>query len=177
MHLNNAHLFTPLYLSLFSSTSRPCADPHVGVVFLRALLAQFFYYYIARGRPSFSGQSYHAELAHSPRFDWDQLFAESRQNVDEHLPKAVRALYVYHTRHSHLYPLLIHSNLLNPSPPPLDSVSNKNHQQSIWSLTAQQLVRMHQGQLQKSKYAGTTANDKDEPIGAHQEFWSFDPFF
>ncbi|KAJ1036486.1 hypothetical protein NDA13_000019 [Ustilago tritici] len=51
MHLNNAHVFTPLYLSLFACSP---SSLRLRSIFLRALLAQFLYYYISRGRtPAF----------------------------------------------------------------------------------------------------------------------------
>lgn len=150
MHLNNAHLFTPLYLSLL--------PPSLATIYLRALLAQLLYYYVSRGRPAF-------HFHRLPCLSWEEMFSTARDNVDEHLPKAVRALYVFERRYLHAEPKLLDSGL----------VERWEGEDSVWKNTATQLVRMHRGELQPSKYV--EQRDKREEIGAHQEFWSFQPFF
>ncbi|TKY88602.1 hypothetical protein EX895_002591 [Sporisorium graminicola] len=177
MHLNNAHLFTPLYLHLFSSSS---SSAHLSRAFLRALVAQFLYYYIARGRPALSLANFHdAEHdGHPPALSWETMFAQARDNVDEHLPKAVRALYVFEARYSGLQSKLRGSGLFDDD----DDDDNDNDKgrgdgESIWRMTATQLVRMHRGELQTSRYASQEQRRNGESVGAHQEFWSFNPFF
>lgn len=71
MHLNNAHLFTPLYLSLLPGLDHKA-------MFLRALLAQFIYYYLSRGRPGFSAANFAEEHAASSSLTWEQMFEEAR---------------------------------------------------------------------------------------------------
>lgn len=161
MHLNNAHLFTPQYLDALPE--------HLHLAFLRGLLSQFFYYYISRGLPPF--QLFHFTHQHTTSFDpisWQDCFRTARESVNEHLPKAVRSLYVYHSRYGPSVP----SHLST-----LEDEAGEWERGEIFKLTAQQLVQMHRGQLQKSKYDTAEAREKGESIGAHQEFWSFEPFF
>ncbi|SJX65110.1 uncharacterized protein SRS1_15931 [Sporisorium reilianum f. sp. reilianum] len=99
MHLNNAHLFTPLFLAHLS--------PSRAHTFLRALAAQFAYFYICRGRPAFSLPT------HAEALSWEQMFSDARANVDEHLPKAVRALYVFERRYAESQARLAEAGLLD----------------------------------------------------------------
>lgn len=157
MHLNNGHLFTALYLSLLPRSLAP--------TFLRGLLAQFMFYYLSRGRPFFSPCNLTTESSYT-HLTWRKMFEIARENVDEHLPKAIRALYVYESRHRAHQDQLTKSGLLQ----------GWNTAESVWNLTARQLVRMHLSQVQPSKYSDPAARNEGESIGAHQEFWSFDRF-
>lgn len=166
MHLNNAHLFTSLYLDLLADS------PQLQRTFLRALLAQFIYYYVCRGRPAFASSNFVTENQASAGLTWESIFANARENVDEHLPKAVRALYVFEQRYRHSQRRLFESRLLQG-----DEQEWIGGEASVWKLTATQLVRMHRGELQPSKYDSDAERKKGESIGSHQEFWSFEPFF
>lgn len=162
MHLNNSHLFTSLYLNLFSSS------PQLRYCFLRALLSQFLYYYVARGRPPFTSSHFSLETSHQD-LTWEEMFKVARENVDEHLPKAVRALYVYDQRHKGAQEKLRDSGLL-------EGKGGEWEEEGIFELTARQLTRMHLGEVQPSQYADKEARKEGESVGAHQEFWSFDRF-
>ncbi|CCF50208.1 uncharacterized protein UHO2_05905 [Ustilago hordei] len=162
MHLNNAHVFTPLYLSLFASSP---SSLRLRPIFLRALLAQFMYYYISRGRPLLSLSN----LASTDPLSWGPMLEVARENVDEHVPKAVRTLYVYHQRHGHLLPEVVQSGLVIGKE--TDSV------ETLFQRTAEQLIRMHRGELKPSKYADEQSSRRGESVGAHQEFWSFEEFY
>ncbi|EST09154.1 protein of unknown function DUF4243 [Kalmanozyma brasiliensis GHG001] len=166
MHLNNAHLFTSLYLDLFADS------PQLQRTFLRALLAQFIYYYVCRGRPAFTTSNFITEHEASADLAWEQLFADARENVDEHLPKAVRALYVFEQRYTGSQGKLLESGLLQGG-----GQDWAGGEASVWKLTAMQLVRMHRGELQPSQYDSEAEREKGESIGSHQEFWSFEAFF
>ncbi|KAJ9474430.1 hypothetical protein PHBOTO_004515 [Pseudozyma hubeiensis] len=172
MHLNNAHLFTPLYLDLLSST-----DDAAKSALLKGLLAQFLYYYVCRGRPVFSKTNWQEQFAGKTVLDWQTMFREARENVDEHLPKAVRSLYVFESRYSGFQKQLLDSHLLDQGETPQKENEEWMQSASVWRYTASQLVRMHRGELQKSKYDDVRKRKEGESVGAHQEFWSFDPFF
>lgn len=166
MHLNNSHLFTPLLLDAVSTQAHKLG-------LLRGLLAQFFWYYVCRGRPRFSAQNWIDQYNAQTVLDWDTMFLQATQNVDEHLPKAVRALYVFERRYADMQPQLLESNLLT---------AQSKSQGDAWSAaasvfryTASQMVRMHSGELQKSRY-DAHAHSMAQSVGAHQEFWSFEPF-
>lgn len=157
----NAHLFTPLYLDALPE--------HLHLPFLRGLLSQFFYYYISRGLPSLQLSHFtHQHTTSSYPISWQDCFQTARESVDEHVPKAVRSLYVYHGR----YGSSVASHLSV-----LQDEAGDWERGEIFHLTAQQLVQMHRGQLQKSKYDTEEARESGESVGAHQEFWSFEPFF
>ncbi|SPO24268.1 uncharacterized protein UTRI_03536 [Ustilago trichophora] len=166
MHLNNAHLFTSQYLDVLPS--------HLHLAFLRGLVSQFFYYYISRGLPPFqlihfTHQQTTTTSSSTDAISWQDCFQTARESVDEHLPKAVRSLYVYHKRYGPS--VSSHVSTLE------DENSGDWEKGDIFKLTAKQLVQMHKGQLQKSKYDSLEARGKGESVGAHQEFWSFEPFF
>lgn len=92
--------------------------------------------------------------------------------MDEHLPKAVRALYVYHERYAGLQPNLLASGILKDS----KGGESEEEKGSVFRLAAAQMVRMHRGEVQPSKY-GNGDEGKGEVVGAFQEFWSFKAFF
>jgi hypothetical protein len=150
MHVNNAHLFTGLFLKELSSRSR--------AVYTRALLAQTLFFWVARGRPAFTADHWRAEAAGCDPLPWPRLFAAATDSVDEHLPKAVRALYVYanHCRSP--------NDLYAPHLPGIPSDSALEP----FLFTARQLVHMQTGRLQSTHHP-------DLP-GAEQEFWNFDRF-
>ena len=92
----------------------------------------------------------------------------ARENVDEHVPKAVRTLYVYHQRHGHLLPEVVQSGLVIGKEAYLV--------EALFQRTAEQLIRMHRGEFKPSKYADEQSSRTGESVGAHQEFWSFEEF-
>lgn len=100
------------------------------------------------------------------------MFEVARENVDEHLPKAVRSLYIYHCRYCKLLPRVLELGLVNEG-----EEGEKRVMKEVFKLTAQQLVRMHKGEVKSSKYDNKEENEKRQSVGAHQEMWSFDAFF
>ncbi|SPO36850.1 uncharacterized protein PSFLO_02321 [Pseudozyma flocculosa] len=96
MHANNAHIYTRTVVPLLSRESQQ--------VYLRGVVRYFLYFWIARGRPRFSTANWKAESDAAAAVGWERIFGMARADDDEHLPKAVRALYFYSHHISSLPP-------------------------------------------------------------------------
>ncbi|KAN0065322.1 hypothetical protein ACQY0O_001158 [Thecaphora frezii] len=90
MHANNAHLFTPALVPLLSKQNQR--------TYLRALLRTYLHLWVARGRPMFTAQHWKDEADPARAVSWDRMFEMAREDDDEHLPKAIRALH-YFSKH------------------------------------------------------------------------------